>query len=395
MPWIAFVYLMGHMAINHIWRQIVDDPSVVDITGVQMVLVTKLTSFCWNVHDGRQPQKDLSETQKYAAIKEMPGLLDYAAYVLFFPSLFVGPACEYMDYKRWIDTTLFDIPPGTDPSKAPPTHKQRRIPRSGTPAMKKAVSGVIWLLLYIIFRGKFDPSLLLKDEFESLPFLRRVFLLHMVGFVARWIYYSVWSLSEGACILTGLGYNGFDPHTGQAHWNHLENVNPVGLETAQNPYLYVGSWNKNTNHWLRSYVYLRVTPKGKKPGFRATLATFVTSAFWHGLYPGYYLTFVLGSVIQVTAKSTFPFCFSCCLRGVPFIAMIGTVLYHHFVFVLTLTNQSITKQTSAVTYVHSSFYQPMNRRVPRTNHCTTHYLGWLHSSPSLLLSFRSLSCVLT
>jgi hypothetical protein len=53
-------------------------------------------------------------------------------------------------------------------------------------------------------------------------------------------------------------------------------------------------------------VYLRVTPRGKKPGFRASMATFVTSAFWHGFYPGYYLTFVLASFVQTVAKSTSP-----------------------------------------------------------------------------------------
>ncbi|KAI5307685.1 lysophospholipid acyltransferase [Ascosphaera atra] len=110
-------------------------------------------------------------------------------------------------------------------------------------------------------------------------------------------------LTEGACILSGMGYNGFDAETGEAHWDRLENVDAWSLETAQNPHAYLGSWNKNTNHWLRNYMYLRVTPKGKKPGFRATLATFGTSAFWHGFYPGYYLTFILGSLIQTAAKN--------------------------------------------------------------------------------------------
>jgi lysophospholipid acyltransferase len=80
-------------------------------------------------------------------------------------------------------------------------------------------------------------------------------------------------------------------------------VKPWDLETAQNTHAYIGNWNINTNHWLRNYVYLRVTPKGKKPGFRATLATFFTSAFWHGFYPGYYLTFVLGSFLQTVSKN--------------------------------------------------------------------------------------------
>ena len=34
MPWIGFVFLMGHMSISHIYRQILDDPGVVDVTGL-------------------------------------------------------------------------------------------------------------------------------------------------------------------------------------------------------------------------------------------------------------------------------------------------------------------------------------------------------------------------
>lgn len=33
MPWVGFVFLMGHMSISHIYRQILNDDSVVDITG--------------------------------------------------------------------------------------------------------------------------------------------------------------------------------------------------------------------------------------------------------------------------------------------------------------------------------------------------------------------------
>ncbi len=33
MPWIAFVFLMGHMSINHIRRQRINDPDEIDISG--------------------------------------------------------------------------------------------------------------------------------------------------------------------------------------------------------------------------------------------------------------------------------------------------------------------------------------------------------------------------
>lgn len=303
MPWISFVFQMGLLSANQITRQFANDPGVLDITGAQMVLVMKLTAFCWNVADGRQPTKDLSDYQKERAIQKLPSLLDFTGYVLFFPSLFGGPSFDYVDYRRWIETTMFEVPPGVDPSKRAPTRKKRKIPRSGTPAAWKAATGVVWIGIFLTLSGMYYPALLTGDEYMNYGFARRVFILHMLGFTSRTKYYGVWALTEGACILSGMGYNGVDPVTGKVSWDRLRNVSPWGVETAQNTRAYLGSWNINTNNWLRNYVYLRVTPRGKKPGFRASMATFVTSAFWHGFYPGYYLSFVLASFIQTSAKS--------------------------------------------------------------------------------------------
>src|SRR5205814_8487879 len=126
---------------------------------------------------------------------------------------------------------------------------------------------------------------------------------HMVGVTDRLKYLGVWSLTEGAWILHGLGYNGHDPFTGKVSWDRLQNLTAWSVETAQNHRTFLGNWNMNTNKWLRNYVYLRVTPKGKKPGFRASMMTFVTSALWHGFYPGYYLTIILASLLQTVYKS--------------------------------------------------------------------------------------------
>lgn len=199
---------------------------------------------------------------------------------------------------------MFELPAGTDPAKRPRTHKKRKIPRSGTPAAWKAAAGLLWIFLFLKFSGWYTTELMVGEGLLRYGFLRRVWMLHMFGFTARLKYYGVWALTEGACILSGLGYKGIDPKTGSVKWNRLQNVNPWGLETAQNSRGYLENWNINTNHWLRNYMYLRVTPKGKKPGFRASMATFVTSAFWHGFYPGYYLAFVLASFLQTIAKST-------------------------------------------------------------------------------------------
>ncbi|KAI1144646.1 MBOAT family protein [Hypoxylon sp. FL0543] len=302
MPWIAFVFLMSHMAVSQLSRQFADNPSSVDITGAQMVLVMKLSAFAWNVFDGTLPEDQLSDFQKSRRILQLPGLLDYAGYVLFFPSLMAGPAFDYNEYRGWIDCSMFDVPATIDPAKKPPTRKKRKIPRSGTPAMLKLASGIVWIWLFLNLSKYYSHQVLLDDRYPTLSFLRRVLVMHMVGFTARCKYYGVWFMAEGSCILAGLGYNGVDPVTGKVYWNRLQNINPWGVETAQNSRAYLENWNMNTNKWLRYYIYLRVTPRNRKPGFRASLATFVTSAFWHGFYPGYYLSFILASFVQQAAK---------------------------------------------------------------------------------------------
>ncbi|KAI1094608.1 MBOAT-domain-containing protein [Rostrohypoxylon terebratum] len=303
MPWITFVFLMSHMAVNQLTRQFADNPAEIDITGAQMVLVMKLSAFAWNVADGTLPEDQLSDFQKSRRILKLPSLLDYAGYVLFFPSLLTGPAFDYNEYRGWLDCTMFDVPATIDPAKKPPTRKKRKIPRSATPAMWKLASGCIWVYLFLNLIKYYSHEVLLDDQFMKLGLLRRIFTMHMVGFTARTKYYGVWSMAEGSCILAGLGYNGVDPVTGKISWDRLQNINPWGVETAQNSRAYLGNWNMNTNKWLRYYVYLRVTPRNRKPGFRASMATFVTSAFWHGFYPGYYLSFVLASFVQQAAKN--------------------------------------------------------------------------------------------
>ena len=100
------------------------------------------------------------------------------------------------------------------------------------------------------------------------------------------------------------------------------------IEFAPNFKVLLEAWNVKTSAWLREYVYKRVTPKGKKPGFTSSMITFFTSAFWvcfhfffffrlfqayltdwfvvlkiqHGINSGYYLTFIMGGFITTAAR---------------------------------------------------------------------------------------------
>ena len=110
----------------------------------------------------------------------------------------------------------------------------------------------------------------------------RIALFQLSGPVERSKYYAIWTLTEGASILTGLGFTSVDT-AGRAQWNGAANVKVMTIEFPSNFKVLLDAWNMKTNVWLRECVYKRVTPKGKKPGFRSSMITFFTSAFWVSL----------------------------------------------------------------------------------------------------------------
>lgn len=316
MPYLNFIFVMGHLALNHIYAQYFTDSSAIeaassiDITAAQMVMVMKLTSFAWSYYDGSLLSKDefendLTEYQRQKALQGHPSLLNFMAYVFFYPTLLTGPSFDYCDFQSWLNCEMFkDLPDSKKPvSKIITPGKKRQIPKNGRLALWKVVQGLFWLTLRNYLPQFCNIKYMLnKEQFMSRSFFYRIHYMYFLGFIARLKYYAAWTISEGACILCGLGYNGYDPVTKKIRWNRVQNIDIWNVEMAESTRQSLESWNMNTNKWLKYYVYLRVTKKGRKPGFRATLFTFITSAFWHGINPGYYLTFATGALYQTCGK---------------------------------------------------------------------------------------------
>ncbi|RIA85160.1 MBOAT, membrane-bound O-acyltransferase family-domain-containing protein [Glomus cerebriforme] len=324
-PILVFLYALGHLSINHIYRQINRiSYDRYDPTGPQMVLVIKLTSFAFNVFDGRRPSKELTPYQKSKAIPSMPSILEYLGYLFFFGGFMAGPAFEFMDYRQFTNMEMFrvdndSIEPDQNnmhlkqlklvneyynkniPLKGNNNNTSRSfkyyVPNGSIPALSKLGFGIFFIICTMIFGNNYPVNWTLSEEFKAISLFDKLIYIQIASFCARFKYYIVWSIAEGACILSGLGFNGYDEH-GNAKWNRVTNVDIVAYETADNIKTLLDSWNMNTNKWLKNYVYLRVTPPGKKPNFFSTFATFGTSAIWHGFYPGYYLTFISGAFVQ-------------------------------------------------------------------------------------------------
>lgn len=291
MPWINFVFCVGHLCMNHLAAQFfiddVYDPNKIDITGAQMVLVIKLTSFAWNIHDGRFKSQELNSYQISKTIVEFPKLIDFISYTFFFPSLLTGPSIDFKDYNNFLNDKF-----GSS-SKRPSNYKVVII---------KFLQGIFFAVLFLQLDSRFSADDIYTPRYLNLNVLYKLGYLYILGFYYRSKYYTAWSISESACILSGLGYNGIDKKTNKPLWNGIQNIDPLGFELGQNAHVCLEAWNMNTNKWLKNAVYLRVKKKNKKPGFKLTLFTFLISAFWHGIKPGYYFSFIIVAFFQTCMK---------------------------------------------------------------------------------------------
>ncbi|CCF59282.1 hypothetical protein KAFR_0G02490 [Kazachstania africana CBS 2517] len=300
MPYVNFVFVMGHLAINHI-RATGSISNSIDITSAQMVLAMKLTSFAWSYGDGTYLKKDefeksLNKYQQARSIKIHPSLLEYLAFVFFFPTILTGPSFDFSDFDFWLNGKIFqDLP------KDIVTTSTTNAPKNGRMVLFRVIQGIAWIVLHG-YLSKFVSFGDYLNHRQNFSFIYKIHYMVILGMIARFKYYAAWIISESACILCGLGYNGSDVKTGKIKWDRVRNIDIWAVEFAESTRDCLEAWNMNTNRWLKYYVYFRVAKKGKKPGFRSTLFTFLTSAFWHGFSAGYYLTFATGALYQTCGK---------------------------------------------------------------------------------------------
>ena len=79
----------------------------------------------------------------------------------------------------------------------------------------------------------------------------------------------------------------------------IKNVNIGAIEGATRMEYVMKDWNTTVQWWLKTYVY-RELPIRSKP-LRMFALLFI-SAFWHGVHPGYYLTFLSVPFVVLAEK---------------------------------------------------------------------------------------------
>ncbi|EPQ28369.1 uncharacterized protein PFL1_04196 [Pseudozyma flocculosa PF-1] len=304
MGWLVFGLQMGHLTCNHIYRQFGNIPlTTIEITSMQMVSTMNLTTFAWDCFDGQiRTADECDESQKKTRITQMPSLLEFLGYIFYAPGVLIGPSTRFADYRAWSNGSLFASPKGKEKANE---DGQRLPPGRIAAACQELAIGLGFMAIYSTIAPGYGYERLIGADggFDGYKWYQRILYVQAAGFMARTKYYGIWSLTNGACVMSGLGYYGIDPATGKTKWNRCRNVDIASIEFANNWKELLDAWNMNTNVWLRNNVYKRIARPGKKPGFKSTMTTFLTSAFWHGLAPGYYLSFFLAGFMQSAART--------------------------------------------------------------------------------------------
>lgn len=284
-PWIVFVVALFHLVANHTWRQFhsFGDRSF-DHTAPQMVLVMKLSSLAWQLYDdlNNPPTPLLQEQQQQqqpAKLTRLPSFLEFNGFCFFIGGFLAGPAIDYKSYIHFINTH----DPNSTKTRHHHTHAHRKWRKRNL--VWRIVFAVVFVALHTWSSDKFTYKLALTQEFASLPLWRKWIFFCLSGFLGRSKYYAAWLLSEGVFVFLDI------PSMRQVH---IPNI-----ELATNFRGVIANWNMRTAWWLKYTIYMRMPTYSS--GLKV-LATFTTSALWHGLYPGYFLTFISGALSTTSAK---------------------------------------------------------------------------------------------
>ncbi|KAL7716640.1 Membrane-bound O-acyltransferase (MBOAT) family protein [Entamoeba marina] len=194
---------------------------------IQTVQMIMLIKLCVD-----STQKSAYHKKYRISPENFPSILEYFGYVFFFPAYFCGPCIEYITYKQFVDMSLFE-------------DNNRKL-----------------------------PSFSYKIFFKSL----------LASLILFWNYNS-----ECFGIAMGFSYTGRKDN--EDTYDGFSNVDLKGFFLSTSVKVEIDSWNTYVQSFMKNHVFEAFESMGGFASENKQFLTNLTSAFWHGLYPGYYLSF--------------------------------------------------------------------------------------------------------
>ena len=226
-----------------------------DVTTLMMLSVVRYSTFSYDFYDGRKGQSTPT-----AITGPLPGLLLFLSFVYSIFTVCAGPPLLFKHY-----------------AEAVASHQVKASGRATVRALLSLITAAIGMAcmprLEIL-----NVSYLFTESFAASSLAWKLIGLYLCILCVRLKYYGAWAVAEVACLIAGLGWDG-----------RATNADLYSVESSTSIQMCVGRWNRLVALWLKNCVYKRAHFMNKLASM--ALTRFV-SAFWHGFYPGYYLTFL-------------------------------------------------------------------------------------------------------
>lgn len=279
---ILLVYVFGYLLYRHIYLYFnMYLVWTLEFTTTHMILTLKLTGFAFSVANGASDEKlcDYLEEHK---IKKYPSLLEFFGFVFFFPGLFSGPTLEYREYIEFIEMTRFKSIGG----KLPP------VPWVSFCMNYFGGIAMYFVYAYINSNPLPDPEYYILQHPETCGLGWKLLTIWWTVSTLRIKYYGTWKLTESFGEISGCGFKCRVEQDGKTYddYSIFVNIHIIEFEICRSAKHNIDIWNMYVQRWLKYYVYTALIKTSLKK--YATSLTMLTSAFWHGVYPGYYLTFL-------------------------------------------------------------------------------------------------------
>uniref|UniRef100_A0A8C6QIY1 Membrane bound O-acyltransferase domain containing 2 n=1 Tax=Nannospalax galili TaxID=1026970 RepID=A0A8C6QIY1_NANGA len=261
-----------------------------------MIITQKITSLAYEIHDGMfRKDEELTPSQRGLAVRRMPSLLEYVSYTCNFMGILAGPLCSYKDYITFIEGRPSHMTQSSENGKEEIQHERTDPSPNAAVAEKLLVCGLS-LLFHLTISNLLPVEYNIDEHFQATAsWPTKATYLYISLLAARPKYYFAWTLADAINNAAGFGFRGYD-RNGVARWDLISNLQIQKIEMSTSFKMFLDNWNIQTALWLKRVCYERAS-------FSPTIQTFFLSAIWHGVYPGYYLTFLTGVLMTLAARA--------------------------------------------------------------------------------------------
>uniref|UniRef100_A0A2D4IIQ4 Leukocyte receptor cluster member 4 n=2 Tax=Micrurus lemniscatus lemniscatus TaxID=129467 RepID=A0A2D4IIQ4_MICLE len=261
---------------------------------VQLLLTLKMVSIAHEVQEFIQVKEQEVTSDAIGVIPEIPGLPEILCYSYCYVGLMTGLFYRYRTYHDWLNQP--------NPSEIP----------TWKPLLYRLVMMPVFATTFLAVSYICPPEFVENAAFYEKGLYFRLFYMMPVSFVFRLRNYVTWYGAESACITAGLGayptwanskpgrgptveYLSLnrlaDMETGCVAYDYetIRNIDPYGTEFCIKVKDAIHCWNMTVQWWFYQYTYKNVSFLPRVIRYAWTMAI---SAYWHGLRPGYHLSFL-------------------------------------------------------------------------------------------------------